>query len=110
MKNFRHYKVFDKNTRMYDVVHPVRGEICVHKISVTPRLFFIEVSVPGQESARSCICVFRHRFSFIHDINIWFWNCSNSVVFIVFILLHILSGLWLCLQHFFSAVCLALLL
>ena len=42
MKNFRHYKVFDKNTRMYDVVHPVRGEVCVHKISVTLVSFLLK--------------------------------------------------------------------
>ena len=44
------------------------------------RSYFIEVHVPwrwSQESERSCICVGGIDFS------IWFWNCSDSVLFLL---------------------------
>ena len=42
---------------------------------------FIQVTIPSQESGRSCICVRWIDFTFFYDFDIWFWNCSENVVF-----------------------------
>ena len=51
------------------------------KTSLNPPTF-IEVTVPSQESGWSFISVID--FATIYDFDIWFWNCSDSVVFFVF--------------------------
>ena len=47
---------------------------------------FIEVSVPSQESEWSCICVLLYRFYLFLRFCIGFWNCTDSVVSLFFIL------------------------
>jgi hypothetical protein len=37
----------------------LRGELYAHRTSLIPPPLFIEVSMPGQERERSCICVLR---------------------------------------------------
>ena len=50
-----------------------------------PELLFIEVSVPNQKSEWSCICVRGIDFASVSTIfQTGVWNCSNSVVFLVF--------------------------
>ena len=53
------------------------------KTHLTP-ICFVEVSVPSQESERSCICqlviLLLHPFPF-YDFYIRFWNCFDVVVF-----------------------------
>jgi hypothetical protein len=50
----------------------------------------IEVPVPSQESERSCISLlFVSMFVSFYDLSIGFWKCSDSVVFLFFILLAI---------------------
>ena len=76
---------------LHDRIISPKGEVRVHRMKLTPPLF-IEVSLPGQESERSCIevslpcqeselsciCVFGYRF-LLHFLR--FWNCSDSVAF-----------------------------
>jgi len=69
---------------------------CISKTYLTPPLF-IEVSVSSQESERSCIFVLEVSnlslstiFHWILELFrqcciFWFWNCSDSVVFFVFL-------------------------
>jgi hypothetical protein len=63
----------------------LRGEVWIHKTSLTPPLF-IEVSVPRDESERSCICVLGVSILllFLRFFSIGFLNCSFGVVFFVF--------------------------
>ena len=42
------------------------------------------MSVPGQESDRSCIFVWGINFATLYDFSIGFWNCCESVIFFVF--------------------------
>ena len=49
----------------------------------------IEMSVQSQEGERSCILCDRDTTLRLCDISIGFWNCSDSVVFIVF---HFISA------------------
>ena len=53
------------------------------KTSLNPPLL-TEVSVPSQESERSCICVLRASF---YDFDIEYWNCFQCGIFLFFILL-----------------------
>ena len=47
--------------------------------------FFIEVSVPSQESEVVMdLCVKGINISSFYDFDIWFWNCSDSVSFFIF--------------------------
>jgi hypothetical protein len=51
--------IHDKYALPFEFIHPYKLSVffvCVHKISLTPPLY-IEVSVPSQDSERSCICV-----------------------------------------------------
>ena len=55
------------------------------KTSLTPPLF-TKVRVPRQESDRSCICVLGvFILPLFCNFDIWFWNCSESVVFLMFL-------------------------
>ena len=65
---------------LHDRIISPKGEVRVHRMKLTPPLF-IEVSLPGQESERSCICVFGYRF-LLHFLR--FWNCSDSVAFFLY--------------------------
>ena len=58
-----------------------------YHFSLTPPLFN-RVPVPSQESERPCIiiCVRILDFASFFDFSIVFWNCSNTVVFFVFLL------------------------
>jgi hypothetical protein len=53
---------------------------------------YIEVPVPSQESEQSCMCVKWIEYTSISTfVAIWFWNCSDSVLFILlFVLFFIL--------------------
>ena len=55
-----------------------RGSFLAHKTNLTQPLL-IEVPVTILKSERSRICVLR-LFVSLYDIEIWFWNCSGSVV------------------------------
>ena len=63
---------------------------------------FIEVSVPSQgnvpvpsqENETSCICVSRIIFASFYDFDIWFWNCSDSVVFLGFLDFGTVQRVW----------------
>ena len=57
--------------------HFFKMEACADQTGVTPQLFVVEMTVPSQKSERICMFVFLCVFS------IGFWNCSDSVVFIV---------------------------
>ena len=52
----QHPVIYDGWDFIHDRVISLRGELWAHKTSLTPPLF-IEVSVPSQESERSCIFV-----------------------------------------------------
>ena len=71
----------------YDSIISLRGDVCVHKTSLTLPLS-TEVPVPSEESDRSCISLLRVHiyFTSFYDFSIWFWNCLDSVVVFVFIL------------------------
>ena len=56
---------------LHDCIISLRGEVWVHKTSLTPPLF-IEVPVPSQESERSCICVCPCFFYFLP------WSCRYN--------------------------------
>ena len=58
-----------------------------YHFSLTPPLFN-RVPVPSQESERPCIiiCVRIIDFASFFDFSIVFWNCSDTVVFFVFLL------------------------
>jgi len=64
---------------------PQRGEVWVHKTSLTPPLV-VEVHEPSQGRERTCICSL-----WVQSLNISLWlfggfcNCADNVVFIVFI-------------------------
>ena len=46
----------------------------------------VSMPVPSQESEWPCLCVRGIDFtSFFYDLSIEFWNCSDDVLFIVFI-------------------------
>jgi len=47
----------------------------------------MEIPVPSQESHQSCMCVLVVSSMFFFRFFIRFWNCSDSVVFVLFILL-----------------------
>ena len=67
----------------HDRIISQRGEFWVHKSSLIPPLF-IEVAVPNKENERSCICLLRISiFTSFYYISIEFWNCLDSVVFLV---------------------------
>ena len=61
----------------------LRGQVCAHNTSLTPSRF-IEVPVPGKESARSYLCVRDLDFASFHDFVPIFWNYFNGVVFYCF--------------------------
>ena len=65
-------------------------EVWVHTTSYTPPLF-IKVPVPSQGIERSCNCLQWYRFCVFYDFDIWFWNCSNSVVVFAFPLISMVS-------------------
>ena len=67
----------------YDRVMSPRGQVWVHKTSLTPP-HFIELPVPSQESERSCIYVLGLSILPFCDFSIGFWNFSDSVVFLSF--------------------------
>ena len=78
----------DKCALPFEFIHPYKLSVffvCVHKISLIPPLY-IEVSVPSQDSDRSCICVRVLIFASFNGFSIRFRNCSDSVVFFVFLL------------------------
>ena len=57
-----------------------------HHLSLTPPLL-IEVPVKSQEIEQLFICVLGVLiFASFYDFSIRFWNCSDSVVFFVFLL------------------------
>ena len=64
------------------------GEVWAHKTSLTPPLF-IGVPVPSKENEWSCIYMLEVSILPLCDFDIWFWNCSECVVFfaLFFILL-----------------------
>ena len=62
----------------------------VHKTSLILPLS-IEVSVAIQESGSSCMCVRYIDYASVYDFFVGFWNCSNRVVFFVFIVFLITS-------------------
>jgi hypothetical protein len=51
------YSLLPCGKNLHDCIISLRGEVCVHKTSLTPPLF-IEVFVSSQTSERSCICVY----------------------------------------------------
>ena len=59
------------------------------KANLCPYIYIVyphhtEVSLPRQWSERSCICVLGFiDFASFYDFDMWFWNCSDSVVFFV---------------------------
>ena len=64
-----------------------------HETSLSSPLF-VEMTVPRQKSKRSCICVLGVSILLpFYNFSIWFWNCSDSVVF--FVLFFILF----CINH-----------
>ena len=72
--------LFACGKHLYDPIISLRKEILVHKISLIPALF-MEVTLPSQESERSCICVLRVSI-LVSDLQ----NCSDNVLFLFFIL------------------------
>ena len=65
---------------LHDSITSVRGEVSAHKTSLTLPLV-MEVTVPSQDSERSCIlCVRSIDLASFSDFYIWFWNCADSVV------------------------------
>ena len=58
----------------------LKGAAWAHKISLTPPLF---IEVPVLSSEVMHVCVNGVDFTFFYDFDIWFWNCSESVVFFI---------------------------
>ena len=65
----------------------LRGEVLVHKNSLTPPLF-AEVPVPSQESERSCICVLRVLISHISTIFRLDFRTVLRVRYLLFLLFY----------------------
>ena len=88
---------------LHDRIISLLGEVWTHETSLTPPLF-IDVSIPSQESERSCICVLGvssqeserscicvlgvSNFP-LSTISIVFLKCSDDVVFLVFHFIYI---------------------
>ena len=88
---------------LHDLIISLLGEVWTHETSLTPPLF-IDVSIPSQESERSCICVLGvssqeserscicvlgvSNFP-LSTISIVFLKCSDDVVFLVFHFIYI---------------------
>ena len=68
------------NNRCVVFIISLRGQVCVHNISLTPPRF-IEVPVPNQESARSYLCIRDIYFASFHDL-FGIWNYFYGVVFL----------------------------
>jgi hypothetical protein len=88
---------------LHDRIISLLGEVWTHETSLTPPLF-IDVSIPSQESERSCICVLGVSsqeserscicvlgvLNFpLSTISIVFLKCSDDVVFLVFHFIYI---------------------
>ena len=70
---------------LYDVIVSPRGEVYKH-ITILTLPLLIEVPVPNKESGRSCIYVLGvSNFPFSTVFVAGFRNCSDSVIFLVFI-------------------------
>ena len=69
------------------VVRPVICEGDTLFTSFTPPLF-IEVRVPNQESEQSCMCAWGIAFAYWYDFSFGFWNFSDRMVFLFYILLQ----------------------
>jgi len=52
-----------------------------HSTSLTPP-HYIEVPVPSHENDESSICVLEV-FTFLYEFSIGYWNCSDSVIFLL---------------------------
>jgi hypothetical protein len=71
-------KLLTRGKHLHDCIISLKGKFWVHITSLTPPRFIV-VSVPSQESERSCICVLGVTI-LLFD----FWNYSNVVVLCVF--------------------------
>ena len=67
---------------LHDRIISLRGKIWANTTSLTPPLF-IEVSVPSNESKRSCICVLEVSILPLSKILIFDFGIIPSVVFFV---------------------------
>ena len=95
--------LFTCRRHLHDRIISLLGEVWTHETSLTPPLF-IDVSIPSQESERSCICVLGvssqeserscicvlgvSNFP-LSTISIVFLKCSDDVVFLVFHFIYI---------------------
>jgi hypothetical protein len=69
-------------------IKSVRGEVWVNTSSLRPPLV-MELLVPKTgQWAVMYLCVRSIDFASFYDFDIWYWNCSDSVVFLHFILLY----------------------
>ena len=83
--------VFTCWKHLNDSIISLRGEVWAHKTSLTPP-HLIEVLVPGQESERSCICVFRegaNRFCLFLRFFYWILELFRQCGMPCFILLQV---------------------
>ena len=72
------------------------GKFWAHNTILTIITFFIiEVSVPSQESERSCICVLRVSISpyFLSNFLLIVWNCFDRAVFCIFFILLTINAI-----------------
>jgi hypothetical protein len=72
---------------LHDCIISVRVDVWAHNISLTPPLF-IEVPIPSQKSARSCICVLRVSILSLFKILIIEFEINLTVWYFYFILLR----------------------
>jgi len=63
----------DTKSTTFDI--STSGEVWLHVISITPPLVCIEMSVPSQESERSCNCVRDIEYISFYCFSIRIWNC-----------------------------------
>ena len=68
---------------LHDSIISPRGEVWVHKTIVY--VVKVHIYIPSRESEHSCNCWVRNiNFASFYDFDIWFWNCSDSMVFFGF--------------------------
>ena len=69
---------------LHDRITSLRGDVWAPKTSLALAIF-VELPVPNQDSERSCMCTLG---ASLLSHSTGFCNCSDSMVFIVFIVLH----------------------
>ena len=57
--------------------------VFILRVSYVHYFYWSAYTKPGK-CVVMCLCAMGINFSSFYDFNIWFWNCSDSVVFLVF--------------------------